>query len=382
MKRLTILVCLLSFAVFSAWSQESRVNVKAVLESIEKNNPQLNALRKNNEASIAELKTQNTLGETNVEFSPFFRNGTDGMASSELVVSQDFDFPTLYASRRKSVLLQQGVLEQDYLVLRRDLFLQAQNLCADLTTALENAQLIGERMNAVDSLLNFCDKRLKYGNATIMELNRVKMDRMTVRTELVQNDGEKNRLLLELAKLGAKDVQYVSDSTAWANEDLKGCDEARALAAVESAKHEVKVSQQGWLPKLSVGYRRNTEAEENALNGMLVGLSFPLFSNSQKVKATRLRQSATEQEMENMRLQIENRKQTLLTEAENLRRVIDAYDVPLMKQSLNILMRAVKAGELSIMDYYTEADKVNAMLQTRLSAVNRYNKVLSELSAY
>lgn len=382
MKRLTILVCLLSFAVFSAWSQESRVNVKAVLESIEKNNPQLNALRKNNEASIAELKTQNTLGETNVEFSPFFRNGTDGMASSELVVSQDFDFPTLYASRRKSVLLQQGVLEQDYLVLRRDLFLQAQNLCADLTTALENAQLIGERMNAVDSLLNFCDKRLKYGNATIMELNRVKMDRMTVMTELVQNDGEKNRLLLELAKLGAKDVQYVSDSIVWANDDLKGCDEARALAAVESAKHDVKVSQQGWLPKLSVGYRRNTEAEENALNGMLVGLSFPLFSNSQKVKATRLRQSATEQEMENMRLQIENRKQTLLTEAENLRRVIDAYDVPLMKQSLNILMRAVKAGELSIMDYYTEADKVNAMLQTRLSAVNRYNKVMSELSAY
>lgn len=382
MKRLTILVCLLSFAVFSAWSQESRVNVKAVLESIEKNNPQLNALRKNNEASIAELKTQNTLGETNVEFSPFFRKGTDGMASSELVVSQDFDFPTLYASRRKSVLLQQGVLEQDYLVLRRDLFLQAQNLCADLTTALENAQLIGERMNAVDSLLNFCDKRLKYGNATIMELNRVKMDRMTVMTELVQNDGEKNRLLLELAKLGAKDVQYVSDSTVWVNEDLKGCDEARALAAVESAKHDVKVSQQGWLPKLSVGYRRNTEAEENALNGMLVGLSFPLFSNSQKVKSTRLRQSATEQEMENMRLQIENRKQTLITEAENLRRVIDAYDVPLMKQSLNILMRAVKAGELSIMDYYTEADKVNAMLQTRLSAVNRYNKVLSELSAY
>ena len=38
--------------------------------------------------------------ELSVEYSPFFAKGIDGMASSELVVTQGFDFPTLHAARQ------------------------------------------------------------------------------------------------------------------------------------------------------------------------------------------------------------------------------------------------------------------------------------------
>ena len=76
--------------------------VEDVLRSVEMNNLELKALLKGNEASSLELKQQNSLDDLSVEYSPFFNANVSGMASSELVVTQGFDFPTLYGARRKA----------------------------------------------------------------------------------------------------------------------------------------------------------------------------------------------------------------------------------------------------------------------------------------
>ena len=103
-----------------------------ILRDIEQNNMQLQALRKNNEAAVLEVKSQNALENTSVEYSPFFRRGVDGIASSELVVKQGFDFPTLYAARNKSGRLQQEALDLQYLTARRDILLEAKLKCHDM----------------------------------------------------------------------------------------------------------------------------------------------------------------------------------------------------------------------------------------------------------
>lgn len=50
-----------------------------------------------------------------------------------------------------------------------------------------------------------------------------------------------------------------------------------------AARKQISASKQGWLPKLELGYRRNTESG-HPLNGVVVGFSFPLFENRNKVK--------------------------------------------------------------------------------------------------
>ncbi|MEE0690498.1 MAG: TolC family protein, partial [Bacteroidaceae bacterium] len=77
--------------------------IDEILQQIARNNPQLHAQDKARNAEKIELKTSNNLDRTVVSYSPFFANGVQGIASSELVVSQDFDFPTLYAGRNKMI---------------------------------------------------------------------------------------------------------------------------------------------------------------------------------------------------------------------------------------------------------------------------------------
>ena len=63
-----------------------------------------------------------------MEYSPFYTRGITGMSSSELVVTQGFDFPTLYGARRKSGKVKQEALDRRYQAVRRDILLQAKNI--------------------------------------------------------------------------------------------------------------------------------------------------------------------------------------------------------------------------------------------------------------
>lgn len=84
-------------AVVSAKAQD----INSVLKSVEQNNMELKALLKGNEAADIENKSQNTLEDLSIEYSPFFQSETSGIASSELVITQGFDFPTLTERARK-----------------------------------------------------------------------------------------------------------------------------------------------------------------------------------------------------------------------------------------------------------------------------------------
>lgn len=390
-----VILCSLFTGNACAQQATAQNDIEAIIASVEANNTLLKAAGSGNAATIAEIKAENTVGETSVEYSPFFRKGAGGVVSSELIVSQEFDFPTIYRARGKSVSLRQNALDHEYAVLRRDILLETQKLYYDLLTATEKRCILNERLSAADSLLSICEKRMKAGDATMLEYNKVSIDRMTVMAEAVANNGEMERIRLELERLGltpevlkklriSQNCSYWDDIPQPTPYDLedKGADISCAEATLQLAEQDVKISQMEWLPKLTVGYRRNTEYEESAVNGFLIGVSMPLFSNSKKVNAARMRKNAAEQQLESKRRQTENRRRLLQAEASNLRKQLAMYDVSLMRRTLTTLLHAVNAGELTIAAYYNEADNVYSKLQDRLTIENNYNKIIAELSAY
>lgn len=352
-----------------------------VLRDIENNNTQLKAVLRGNEATMAEAKAENVVGETAVEYTPFFQKGADGMASSELVVSQEFDFPTLYGARRKSARMQQTVLDRQYDAVRKEILQNAQNLCYDLLKTVDMKALLDKRMAAADTLLRICERRMQMGTATIMEQNRIRLDRMDVKAEAVQNDGERMRIISELQRLGAgsiADMEITAIPEGW-DPGIRSTAMDLATASVAAAGQEVRVQQQELLPKMSVGYRRNTELHDYALNGVLVSVAMPLFSNSKKVKAARLRKTASEAELENVRHDIASRRVALQHEADHLRTLLATYDTELMDRTLATLLRAVAAGEITVAEYYTEADRVYTSMQRMIETKNSHHKVMAEL---
>lgn len=375
--------------LFLAGSLQAQ-NIADVLQSIERNNKELQAQLQLTEAAKMEVQTQNSLSDPMIDYSPFFAKGVDGVASSELVVSQEFDFPTLYAARRQSGKLQQEVLDRQQQAVRRSILLDAKNLCLDLIRLNQEKALLDARKKNADELLTLFEKRLQEGDAGILEVNKIKMERMNVQTEVTQNNAAHRTALQSLLAMNGNlpleftadtypQIEKISDYNALYDEImLTDADLLTSDAAARAAAKEVSVNKQNWLPKLSVGYRRNTSLDEKS-NGFLIGGSIPLFSNRKKVKIARAQEVGARLQLDNARLQAEATVQSRYNEVLQLQEAMKAYDVPLMHETLDMLKQAVMAGQLSIIEYYVEVDGVYRNLQAYIQIENQYQKLMADI---
>jgi hypothetical protein len=57
-----------------------------------------------------------------------------------------------------------------------------------------------------------------------------------------------------------------------------------------------------------------------------------------------------------------------------------SYDISLMESTLTLLGKAAEAGQISIIDYYREADSVNESITKYLELQRKYYGLLAELS--
>lgn len=363
--------------------------IDSVLACVERNNLELQALRKSNEAAATEVRAQNTLEDPSIEYSPFFQSGVSGMASSELVVSQGFDFPTLYSARRKSGRLQQSALDGQYQVARRDILLAAKNLCLDVIYQNKKKAVAELRRKNAQSLLEVFEKRMNDGDATVLEVNKIKMDRMGVETEAARIEADLQSVLQSLTALnGSEPVTLVAsdypvEAAIGDNALLLKATEAdrevlAAQASVQASEQEVKVSGQGWIPKLEVGYRRNTDVSD-ASHGVLIGATFPLFSSRSKVKAAKAQHESAKLRLADTKIQVESRARDMIGQLKQMRRAMAAYDVPLMYNTLGLLRKAVEHGEISVIEYYAEADAVYRNIMSHMETERQYQGLLAEL---
>lgn len=380
-----ILAAVAFAAVVSAKAQD----INAVLKSVEQNNMELKALLKGNEAADIENKSQNTLEDLSIEYSPFFQSETSGIASSELVITQGFDFPTLYGARKKAGQLQRNVLDMQYQTARRDILVNAKKLCLDIINYNKQKQLLQERRKNADELLAMFELKFKNGDATSLELNKIKLDRMNLETELVQADTKHANAMQQLQALNGGqpiEVNMTEYPQAPADDEVTMYEKAvatdwtvrTAQASVLAAEQDVKVNKQSWIPKFEIGYRRNTEGD-NASNGFLIGGSIPLFSSKNKVKIAKARQTEAVMQHANARINAENSARTMINQMKQLKASADAYDVPLMRQTLKLLRTAVENGEISVTEYYVEADNIYKNMITYMDIERQYQDALTEI---
>lgn len=384
--KITYLATFFSILCVAAQAQD----MDSVLQDIERNNLELQAVRCDNQASLFEIKGQNSLESPSVEYSPFFRRGVSGIASSELVVSQEFDFPTLYVARRKSGKLQQNVLDLEYMSFRRNSLYAAKQKCLDLILLNRIKDVLEERMSNANELLILFERKSEEGDATSLELNKIRMEQMDLRTEMLQNESSRQKIIQELLVLNGNkpllldSISYPEISTGEVlaglrNEIVESDVEIHAAeGSVAALTQEIRVSKQGWLPKLAVGYRRNTEMTESS-NGFLIGVSIPIFSNGNKVRAAKHKQIAAQRYLDNTRLQVASEADSQIQELRRLSEALRIYDPILISQSLELLKKAVVAGEMSLIDYYMEADKIYVKWHTYLSVENQYQSLWATL---
>lgn len=379
-----------TIVAFSTYSIALADNIGDVLKQVASNNLTLQALAHDNQAGVLDIKTSNSIGGPSVEYSPFFTKGYSGVAESELVVSQEIDFPTKYAARNKQAKMQNIVGEQLLIKQRRDILLQAQLLCIDLIRLNQTLSMLHERLANSETLLQMYQKRMDACDANALELNKVKLDCMEVRTLVNEAQGERTSLLQQLRQLnGGKPIDVI-DTVLPEYPQITNFESYRALAlasdadvavaqtALRAADMNLKLQKNEWLPNISFGYRRNTEQGEG-INGFLVGVSFPLYSNSNNVKAARQRRESAELQVMQAQNEAEASMRTNYEQLQGLQQIIDHSDVKLLQESLTLFAKALQHGEITALVYYVEINSIYEKLQRHIDLHCQSVKLLAEL---
>ena len=370
------------------WMQAQTID--HVLQSIEQNNKELQSAMQLTKAQKMENRTANNLPDPTVSYSSFYKNGAGPGHGTEFVASQGFDFPTQYITRKNQADLANESLSKEQLAIRRDILLKAKTLCLDLILLNQEKALMDIRKQNADELEALYNQRLEAGDANILEVNKIKMERMNVQTEVAQNHASHRNALqsllamngnmpLEFAESNYPEVKEILDFNTLCDEVIASDLDLQALSfATKAAEKQVSVNKQDWLPKLEAGFRRNTDTEMS-MNGFVVGGSIPLFSNRKKVQIAKAQALSAQLMQEDAKVQVENNLMSLFNEMQQLKEAMNAYDVPLLYKSLDLLKQALQEGQISLIEYFVEAETVYKNLQARMQLENQYQKVMASI---
>lgn len=365
-------------------------SIEEVLQSVAMNNPELKSLIQSTEAAQLQLKTDNMPEDPTVEYSSFYSRNTTGQSGSELVVSQGFDFPTLYATRSRQNKLSSASLESGLNVERRRILLEAKTVCMDIIMYRQLGELLDMQSGIAEEMLELFQKRYETGDATALELNKIKMELMNVATEVADNRAALSAADNTLRAMNG-DVELVFDADFYPlAEDVADPQAAMeeyisgnaaiisAETAAQAAQKQVSLDRQGWIPKIEIGYRRNTAIRE-AEHGFLVGGSIPLFSNSRKVRMAKAQSVSAHNRLAMAKARAQAEASSFIADIRETKAALDAYDEPLMRETLSLLKEAVEGGQISVIDYFVEASNIYTNLSNCITLQNRYQKLLAQL---
>ena len=379
----------MSFLPYSAAAQD----MESVLESIERNNVQLQSLRSANIAAKLETKMQNNLGDPSIEYSPFLQRGAGGLASSELVISQSFDLPPIRANQRKQRRLAGNVRTSQRNERRQQLLLQAQLLCFDIIHLNRQMALENRRLSLADSLCLALKNALQQGRATALELNQAQRMQIQARRQIAQTKEQLTTFRRQLGLLADTDsLEGPNAQTSYpevSNDSLLHALQAAPTQspAIQTARQSIQLAQTeqrnarlSWLPELQLGYRRNTEGPGMpAAHGLLIGASIPIYSASRKQRISRLNLQQQELQLRQAQRQLAQQNQDKLTQLRRLQRQLDDGTAVLAREGLTLLLHALQQGQISLVQYGQEADPLYAELQDQLQTERQYHGLVAEI---
>ena len=365
---------------------EAQTSIEEVLRSVEANNKELQATRQQVEAQTLEAKLDNNLPDPTVTYSHLYGN-QEGMGfTGEFIASQSFDFPSLYAQRRKWSKLQGENFNKQGEEVRQQILLQAKEVCLDLILLNQQQRLLDLRRENAEQLSKLYAERLENGDANILETNKINLELLNVRNEARMNEAARTAKLQELAALNGgiaisfTDTAYVPVDQPASLADLQQ-EVLTADRRLQSLR--ISVSKAKGLPSFELGYRMNPSSGGQRYNGFLVGISIPLFSNRNNVKQAKAQSLYTDLQLESATTVVENELMLLYNRSVALKASIDEYRTELDRQnSLALLNKAIQAGQISMIEYFVDVTTLYQSLQNYMQLQNEYQKVMAQIYKY
>mgnify|MGYP004665323263 FL=1 len=385
------------YTVFSllAFSASAQTSIDEVLRQIETNNKELRANAQLVTAQKLQARMENNLPDPSVSYSHLYGN-QEGMGfQGEFIASQDFEFPTAYIEGNKLRKAKSVNLDHQFAETRQQILLSAKELCLDLILLNQQKQLLDIRFRNAEELSALYESRLRNGDVSILETNKINLELLNVKTEARLNEAARATKLQELAVLNGG-VAIDFRDTDYAVMDMPvSFDQLRAEAISSNAQlqtlkseqvmayRQIRMNKAKGLPGFQLGYRMNPASGGQRMNGFLVGITIPLFSNRHNVKQAKAQSLYTDLKMDNLTFTVENELQSQYQQLLALKTSMDEYQKVLSSQNnLALLNKAIQAGQISMIEYFVDVTTYYQSMQNYMQLQNQYQKLMAQLYKY
>lgn len=378
------------FAVGLSLSVQAQSNLKNVLQAVENNNLSLKAQNQFIESQRIAYKTELNLANPEIEYEKNFSD-MDGNPY-EILISQAFDFPTVYLHKNKIKKAKTANLNNLFQQSRQDIILRAKKVCLNLIYQNKLMDQLTVRYENAQKLVRFFEKKLEQGDANILEMNKVKIVLLNIKNQVQLCSTQIMNLKEELKQLnGGKSIEFnailypdFSMERNFAKLEIEVLNNTPSLkkmkANVDIASKQTSLAKNQTLPKLNLGYRYLNSDINKSFNGINVGISIPLWESRNKVKFAKLNQLSQESQFLSQEKLVLSDIQKNYQNYKGLKTSLNEYRLILEGSNMNeLLKKALDFGQISSIEYFLESIYFYDSYDTYLQVEKEYHLAVSDL---
>ena len=386
---LTLLFILSINTVFAQYAYQD------ILNTIEANSTVLAAHHKQMEASMAENNAHALVENPEIEAGYIFGYGGES-DKIELGISQEFDFPTVYANQSKIRKMSSEIIATQYDIDRIAVLTEAQAICTELVFSKMKLVLYKQNYDNAVKIANAYQKMMEVGETNILDYNKSKINLANAKNNYDLEMINYNNLMASLKTMnGGKDIDFQYEDydivvlpenfDEWyASVEQKNPVFAQMRQQLAIDQQKVKLSKAEWFPKFSIGYGAEiAKGNEEGEHGPSIGLVLPLWHNKGSVKSAKMHAEASETLLMNEKAVTYNYLSSLFAKAKALQENVSNLASSLEQfDGQALLLKAFESGEINLVDYLNEVEYYqNAMIEL-YSAEYEMNSTMIELKSF
>jgi cobalt-zinc-cadmium efflux system outer membrane protein len=365
-------------------------DVSGFLKQVSENNPEILAFQKLLEAKKFEARTGLAPSDPFVSFGYMPGNTADIGTKKIWSVNQSFSFPTKYLLQRKISRGNIILAEQEFNLGKLMTLLDAKLTLYDLIYNEKTLNVLILRRMSYDSLKTAWKKMVDYGEATILEYNKIMMELSSLNLDITRTEADisilKNKLLFMSGNSIAIPVALNYPLIKEPDEDNLITEKIASHPAFIIPEkeylvscEEVKLSRTNGLPEFQVGYSSEIVPGQT-YSGPVAGLTIPLWANSNRVKTSSAlaEHSAAVRDAGLLRLksEVSNEFSNMKALKKSIMEISGILESGNNKKYLDL---ALTNGEISLTTYFSNLGVMFQVEDRLLKLESEYNKSLARL---
>jgi outer membrane protein, heavy metal efflux system len=369
-------------------------SVDNILSSVIKNNKTLVANTQFVEVRKLEYKTGLTPEDPKVEYDYLVGSPAGAGNQTDFSVTQSFDFPTAYFSKKAMANQQIAKTELELNALRQSILLETKTNCFSLIYLNKKQAELKRRVMQVDQVYEGYQTKMKNGEATVLDVNKAQLLLLNLKTELNLNESEIKRAISKLTELNGGIAVTLPDTTYPLTQavpeftQMDSLIEANDLIVkmyskdkdISSAK--LKLAKGLALPKIEAGYHSQAILGQK-YQGAHLGMSIPLWQNKNTIKTEKANLLYSDSRIVEHRTEHFYENQQLYEKYEVLKSTLSEYSkIFSTVNNTELLNKSLKAGNITSIEYFMELSYFYSAYDSYLKAENEYNQIIATLYKY